>query len=71
MNMGIERVLKEKFGDAIKDIRQVFDGDQPPAETTPEVEELPPPVQSRRLDLKGLKTVHSWSAHWLDVACRR
>ncbi|XP_051181471.1 nifU-like protein 1, chloroplastic [Lolium perenne] len=36
MNMGIERVLKEKFGDAIKDIRQVFDGDQPPAETTPE-----------------------------------
>jgi hypothetical protein len=37
MNMGIERVLKEKFGDAIKDIRQVFDGDQPPAETTPEV----------------------------------
>ena len=41
MNMGIERVLKEKFGDAIKDIRQVFDGDQPPSETTPEVEELP------------------------------
>ncbi|KAK1650591.1 hypothetical protein QYE76_068396 [Lolium multiflorum] len=36
MNMGIERVLKEKFGDAIKDIRQVFDGDQQPAETTPE-----------------------------------
>ncbi|KAL6644969.1 hypothetical protein ACP70R_014048 [Stipagrostis hirtigluma subsp. patula] len=36
MNMGIERVLKEKFGDAVKDIRQVFDGDQPPAETTPE-----------------------------------
>lgn len=25
MKMGIERVLKEKFGDAIKDIRQVFD----------------------------------------------
>lgn len=23
--MGIERVLKEKFGDALKDIRQVFD----------------------------------------------
>ncbi|XP_066381421.1 nifU-like protein 1, chloroplastic isoform X2 [Miscanthus floridulus] len=38
MNMGIERVLKEKFGDAFKEIRQVFDGDQPPAEaeTTPE-----------------------------------
>uniref|UniRef100_A0A453I7X0 NIF system FeS cluster assembly NifU C-terminal domain-containing protein n=1 Tax=Aegilops tauschii subsp. strangulata TaxID=200361 RepID=A0A453I7X0_AEGTS len=36
MNMGIERVLKEKFGDAIKDIRQVFDGDQQPEETTPE-----------------------------------
>ncbi|XP_059311776.1 nifU-like protein 1, chloroplastic [Lycium ferocissimum] len=25
MKMGIERVLKEKFGDAIKDIRQVYD----------------------------------------------
>jgi len=25
MTMGIERVLKEKFGDALKDIRQVFD----------------------------------------------
>ncbi|KAL2935842.1 NifU-like protein 1 chloroplastic [Bienertia sinuspersici] len=25
MKMGIERVLKEKFGDAIKDIRQVND----------------------------------------------
>ncbi|KAK6937245.1 NIF system FeS cluster assembly, NifU, C-terminal [Dillenia turbinata] len=25
MQMGIERVLKEKFGDAIKDIRQVYD----------------------------------------------
>ncbi|CAN6306842.1 unnamed protein product [Urochloa humidicola] len=37
MNMGIERVLKEKFGDAFKEIRQVFDGDEPPAEgTTPE-----------------------------------
>uniref|UniRef100_M8AVQ1 NifU-like protein 1, chloroplastic n=1 Tax=Aegilops tauschii TaxID=37682 RepID=M8AVQ1_AEGTA len=47
MNMGIERVLKEKFGDAIKDIRQVFDGDQQPEETTPEVEELPPPEQSQ------------------------
>ncbi|CAK9160629.1 unnamed protein product [Ilex paraguariensis] len=23
--MGIERVLKEKFGDAVKDIRQVYD----------------------------------------------
>ncbi|KAK1294718.1 hypothetical protein QJS10_CPA16g01700 [Acorus calamus] len=32
MKMGIERVLKEKFGEAIKDIRQVVD-DQP-AETT-------------------------------------
>ncbi|KAL6901979.1 hypothetical protein ACP4OV_004855 [Aristida adscensionis] len=36
MKMGIERVLKEKFGDAVEDIRQVFDGDQQPAETTPE-----------------------------------
>ncbi|NP_001152596.2 NifU-like protein 1, chloroplastic [Zea mays] len=36
MNMGIERVLKEKFGDAFKEIRQVFDGDQPAAETTAE-----------------------------------
>lgn len=26
MKMGIERVLKEKFGEAIKDIRQVYDG---------------------------------------------
>lgn len=25
MTMGIERVLKENFGDALKDIRQVFD----------------------------------------------
>ena len=25
MKMGIERVLKEKFGDAVKDIVQVFD----------------------------------------------
>ncbi|XP_034692096.1 nifU-like protein 1, chloroplastic [Vitis riparia] len=25
MTMGIERVLKEKFGDAVKDIRQVYD----------------------------------------------
>lgn len=25
MQMGIERVLKEKFGDAVKDIRQVYD----------------------------------------------
>lgn len=36
MKMGIERVLNEKFGDAIMEIRQVFDGDQSPAETTPE-----------------------------------
>ncbi|XP_058738395.1 nifU-like protein 1, chloroplastic [Vicia villosa] len=28
MKMGIERVLKEKFGDSIKDIVQVFDEDQ-------------------------------------------
>ncbi|OAY48881.1 nifU-like protein 1, chloroplastic [Manihot esculenta] len=32
MKMGIERVLKEKFGDAIKDIRQVYD--EEPRETT-------------------------------------
>jgi Fe-S cluster biogenesis protein NfuA len=36
MKMGIERVLKEKFGDAVKDIRQVFDDDQQPAEPTPQ-----------------------------------
>jgi NFU1 iron-sulfur cluster scaffold homolog, mitochondrial len=42
MKMGIERVLKEKFGDAVKDIRQVLDDDQQPAETIPEVwEHLP------------------------------
>lgn len=28
MKMGIERVLKEKFGEAIKDIRQVSDDTQ-------------------------------------------
>ena len=36
MKMGIERVLKEKFGDSIKDIVQVFDDDQA-RETTVEV----------------------------------
>jgi len=46
MNMGIERVLKEKFGDAFKEIRQVFDGDQPPAETTPEVVERTRPPRT-------------------------
>ncbi|GAV84343.1 NifU domain-containing protein [Cephalotus follicularis] len=35
MKMGIERVLKEKFGDAVKDIRQVYDNDEP-RETTVE-----------------------------------
>lgn len=34
MKMGIERILKEKFGDAVKDIVQVYD--QQPAETTVE-----------------------------------
>ncbi|KAI3506592.1 hypothetical protein L1887_21152 [Cichorium endivia] len=34
MKMGIERVLKEKFGDAVKDIVQVFD--EEPAETSAE-----------------------------------
>lgn len=35
MKMGIERVLKEKFGDAVKDIRQVYDEEA--RETTVEV----------------------------------
>lgn len=35
MKMGIERVLKEKFGDAVKDIRQVDDEEN--KETTAEV----------------------------------
>lgn len=35
MKMGIERALKEKFGDSLKDVRQVFD-DQP-NETTVQV----------------------------------
>lgn len=35
MQMGIERVLKEKFGDAIKDIQQVQDEEV--KETTAEV----------------------------------
>ncbi|KAK7337548.1 hypothetical protein VNO77_18129 [Canavalia gladiata] len=34
MKMGIERVLKEKFGDAVKDIRQVYDEER--RETTVE-----------------------------------
>lgn len=34
MKMGIERVLKEKFGDAVKDVVQVYD--EQPAETTVE-----------------------------------
>ncbi|KAL5561049.1 hypothetical protein UlMin_030796 [Ulmus minor] len=34
MQMGIERVLKEKFGEAVKDIRQVYDEQQ--GETTVE-----------------------------------
>ncbi|XAR58359.1 hypothetical protein NMG60_11013731 [Bertholletia excelsa] len=34
MKMGIERVLKEKFGDAVKDIRQIYD--YQPSETTVE-----------------------------------
>ncbi|KAL2345501.1 hypothetical protein Fmac_006786 [Flemingia macrophylla] len=33
MKMGIERVLKEKFGDAVKDIQQVYDNNEP-RETT-------------------------------------
>jgi hypothetical protein len=37
MKMGIERVLNEKFGDAVKGIRQVLDAEQQPGETTPEV----------------------------------
>lgn len=41
MKMGIERVLKEKFGDAIKDIVQVYDDDEP-RETTVEVSHSPP-----------------------------
>lgn len=35
MKMGIERILKEKFGDAVKDIRQVYDEEV--TETTIEV----------------------------------
>ena len=35
MKMGIERVLKEKFGDAVKDIRQIYDEEL--RETTVEV----------------------------------
>lgn len=35
MKMGIERVLKEKFGGAVKDIRQIYDDEK--KETTVEV----------------------------------
>lgn len=38
MKMGIERVLKEKFGDSLKDIQQVFDEEN--RETTVEVRAL-------------------------------
>jgi NFU1 iron-sulfur cluster scaffold homolog, mitochondrial len=44
MIMDIERVLKEKFGDAFKEIHWVFNGDQPAAETTSEVSERTPPL---------------------------
>ncbi|XVE73481.1 hypothetical protein DITRI_Ditri11bG0121300 [Diplodiscus trichospermus] len=37
MKMGIERVLKEKFGDAVKDIRQVYDDDKEKETTVEEV----------------------------------
>lgn len=39
MKMGIERVLKEKFGDAIKEICQVYD--EQINETTVEVSSFP------------------------------
>ncbi|XP_050236411.1 nifU-like protein 1, chloroplastic [Mercurialis annua] len=42
MKMGIERVLKEKFGDAVKDIRQVYDE---------EVKETTPEAVNRHLDI--------------------
>ncbi|XVF22043.1 hypothetical protein REPUB_Repub12eG0140300 [Reevesia pubescens] len=35
MKMGIERVMKEKFGDAVKDVRQVYDDEA--KETTVEL----------------------------------
>lgn len=40
MTMGIERVLKEKFGDALKDIRQVFEEEV--KQITVEVRKAPP-----------------------------
>ncbi|MCD7464021.1 NifU-like protein 1, chloroplastic [Datura stramonium] len=40
MKMGIERVLKEKFGEAIKEIRQVYD--QQVVDTTAEAHECSP-----------------------------
>lgn len=42
MKMGIERVLKEKFGDAVKDIRQVYDEEV--EGTTVEVSFIPSPM---------------------------
>ncbi|KAJ4829249.1 NifU-like protein 1, chloroplastic [Turnera subulata] len=42
MKMGIERVLKEKFGDAVKDIRQVYDE---------EVKETTAEAVNRHLDI--------------------
>ena len=49
MKMGIERVLKEKFGDAVKDIRQVYDDEE--KETTVEVSFLLHIKLSTRLDI--------------------
>ncbi|XP_047335080.1 nifU-like protein 1, chloroplastic [Impatiens glandulifera] len=46
MKMGIERVLKEKFGDAVKDIRQVNDDDEGAGSGTNAVEAV-----NRHLDI--------------------
>lgn len=53
MKMGIERVLKEKFGEAIKDIRQVYD--ERVVETTVEVNIFKISCKLMLLQFKWLK----------------
>lgn len=50
MKMGIERVLKEKFGKAVKDIRQVYDEEA--SETTVEVSQI---IDTNKLYVKVMK----------------
>lgn len=65
MKMGIEKVLKEKFGDAVKDIRQV-DGEQI-RETTVEVSFFPTLVSEDVMSCGGMLS----DLNFLMNKCRR